>query len=227
MCGRYVQHSRLETLVRQFEVDEVLLDAWTAEYNVAPTVSAPVIFLKERRILQAMTWGLIPPWARDGAERPLINARSETVHQKPSFRTLFEGRRCIVPANGFYEWKREANGRKKPYYFHPKEEGGLFAFAGLWDRLPDDSGTERLAFTLLTTQANRTVGAIHDRMPVILRDGVEAWLGPETSRDELRSLCRSLPDEEMACHAVSPRVNSAAEHGAELIQPAPEQGTLL
>jgi putative SOS response-associated peptidase YedK len=171
--------------------------------------------------LEPMLWGLVPGWSRDRTRRyPTINARAETVAERPDFRSALRYRRCLVPASGFYEWRKARRG-KQPYYIHLPGEP-LFAFAGLWDHWYDPNGDELRTYTIITTTANALMAPIHERMPVILPREVEAaWLDPaETRVDRLRPLLRPLAAEAMAAYSVSNAVNDAGADGTVLIEPA-------
>jgi putative SOS response-associated peptidase YedK len=167
----------------------------------------------------ALRWGLVPSWADDPAVgNRLINARAETVASKPSFRAAFRQRRCLVPADGFYEWQKQA-GKKQPFYIHLRG-GGPFAFAGLWERWQGaDEPIE--SFTIVTTEANELVRSLHERMPVILpREAYKHWLDPAYAKlEELQALLRPYPAEEMAAFPVSTRVNSPRVDDAACIVP--------
>ena len=177
-----------------------------------------------------MHWGLVPSWAKDSnIGNRMINARSETAHEKPAFRTPFKRRRCIVPASGFYEWKktRDAN---VPYHV-TSVAGKVLPLAGLWDRWESDRDTVMDTFTILTTHANRTVASIHDRMPVILDDsGWQAWLNtPPEKAGSLLPLLRPCEEDQLRAYPVSRRVNSPANNDAGLLQEVgtrePEEGS--
>src|SRR3974390_3091993 len=180
MCGRY-RLSRRKQLVEEYFDTVSGEEEWTPRYNIAPTQPVPVVrqHPKEpRRDLSPMRWGLIPSWAKDtsGAAR-MINARSETAHTLPAFRDAMKLRRCLVPADGFYEWTRKG-ASKQPYCFEVNE-GELFAFAGLWGRWRDPSGQWVKSCSILTTTPNAVTSAVHDRMPVILdRESYDLWLDP-------------------------------------------------
>jgi putative SOS response-associated peptidase YedK len=167
-----------------------------------------------------LRWGLIPPWADDpqiGSR--MINARSETAPGKPSFRRAFRERRCLIPADGFYEWQR-TNGAKQPYFIH-MEGRGPFAFAGLWESWSKGGEGEVRTCTILTTEANALVGEIHDRMPVILAaDAYDVWLDPASERDELTGLLAPYPEDEMEAYPVSRFVNSPQNNDPRCIEPA-------
>ena len=167
MCGRYTLKTPVEKLAEEFGFDDSSVEL-PPNYNVAPTQGVAAVLEEDgRRRLEVLRWGLIPPWADDpqiGSR--MINARAETAPEKPSFRRAFRERRCLIPADGFYEWKR-MNGGKQPYYIHMKE-GRPFAFAGLWESWKEAGGPEIRSCTILTTKPNALAGEIHDRMPVIL-----------------------------------------------------------
>ena len=192
-------------------------------YNIAPTQPVATVIRApdaEHNRLLLMRWGLVPRWAKDrriGAR--LINARAETVHQKPSFREALRRRRCLVVADGFYEWQKSASGARQPYFITLKERRP-FGFAGLWERWRDPAGGEELTTcTLITTAANALVASIHERMPVILpREAYAAWLNPTlTDLRAVRALLRSLPAEQLCAWPVSRRVNSPANDDPALL----------
>jgi putative SOS response-associated peptidase YedK len=172
--------------------DTVSDDDWTPRYNIAPTQPVPVIRQnpkEPRRELSLLRWGLIPSWAKDQSVAPqMINARSETAATKPAFRDPLTNRRCLIPADGFYEWQRRGKA-KQPYCFEVNE-GELFAFAGLWDRWRDPSGQWLKSCSILTTTPNVVTSAVHDRMPVILDpDRYDLWLDPGMTNVEAVSEC--------------------------------------
>jgi putative SOS response-associated peptidase YedK len=191
-------------------------------YNIAPSQDVPVIVRNEKRNeLRPMRWGLVPAWAPDPSMgQRMINARAETLLERPSFKQLVSTRRCLVPADGFYEWRREAN-RKVPMWFYLKNRKP-FAFPGLWDCWVDrDSGSELYTFTIITTRANGLVRRIHDRMPVIYDAAMaRQWLdGPFGARAmALGLVLQPLPSERMQAHEVSPLVNSPENDSAECIE---------
>ena len=177
MCGRYSITTPVEALRRLFRFAGPTPNL-AARYNVAPRQDVPVVRLADggTRAIAMLRWGLVPFWAKDSAigDR-LINARSETAHEKPSFRAPFKARRCILPADGFYEWKKE--GKAKQPYRIGLEDGGPFGLAGLWERWDDSSGGVLETCAILTCEANETLRPIHHRMPVILApDDHGAWL---------------------------------------------------
>jgi putative SOS response-associated peptidase YedK len=219
MCGRYALHSNPGVVALQFGLAHP--PALDARYNIAP--GTPILAIRADtshvRSGSLMHWGLIPSWAKDPTiGHRLINARAETLAEKPSFRSAFRRRRCIIPANGFYEWMA-TSGRKQPYYIRPSKDE-LFGFAGLYEHWKGPDGPVE-SCTIITTDANELMRPIHDRMPVILP--VEAyahWLDPENpDPGALTAMLRPAPAERMAAFPVSYRVNSVKNDGAELIQP--------
>ena len=220
MCGRYTLATPVERLAEEFGFDASSVDL-PPNYNVAPTQGVAAVLAEggERR-LEVLRWGLIPSWADDpqiGSR--MINARAETAPEKPSFRRAFRERRCLIPADGFYEWKR-TDGSKQPYYIYMKE-GRPFAFAGLWESWKDDGGPEIRSCAILTTKPNALAGEIHDRMPVILPAGsYDVWLEPEADRDELYGLLAPYPEDEMEAYPVSRFVNSPSNNDPRCIEPA-------
>jgi putative SOS response-associated peptidase YedK len=220
MCGRFAQRSDSKKLAKEFKVAEV--PQVEARYNVAPTQNIlGVRTVADEREMTFFKWGLIPSWAKDtsmGAR--LINACSETVKEKPSFRQAFKQRRCIIPADGFYEWRREG-GTKQPFFFRMRDERP-FGFAGLWEKWEGEGGEVINSCTILTTEANAVLRPVHDRMPVILHpDDYSLWLeGDERERALVGELLRPFPAEEMTGYPVSSLVNSPGNKGAELIEEA-------
>lgn len=225
MCGRYVTATPLPLLLRHFRVAETRVETLTPRWNVAPTDAVPVVAEHDGvRLLGTMRWGLVPSWATDtsGAAR-MINARAETVLDKPAFREAFLRRRCLLPADGFYEWRLGPGGLKQPLYLHAADAGPL-EFAGLWDvwRDPADPTAAPLrTCTILTTAANATVGEFHSRMPVVLPES--AW-DPWLSRDErdtglLRHLLADARTVELAVTPVGTRVNDVRNDDPALLEP--------
>ena len=223
MCGRFVQFSSIRTLEKRFPIQEILV-APEPNYNAAPTQSIAVILKKDRYCLDALHWGLVPFWAKDtsGASR-MINARSETVATKPSFRDPFKRRRCLIPANGFYEWTGE-KGRKQPWFLHLHGKQP-FAFAGLYESWSDKqataAGPDYRSVTILTTAASPSVRKIHHRMPVILTsDAYKRWLDP--SLQELDRINRMLSENciaDLEAYPVSKIVNQVKNNSPECINP--------
>jgi putative SOS response-associated peptidase YedK len=218
MCGRFTQRADAKALARAFGVAEV--PVVEARYNIAPTQDVLAVragadgceatFLK---------WGLVPSWAKDtsmGAR--LINARSETVAEKPAFRRAFNQQRCIIPADGFYEWQR-TGGRRQPFFFRLRDERA-FGFAGLWERWEGEGGRVLNSCAILTTEANEVLRPVHDRMPVILHpEDYELWLdGDARKLDLIKEVMRPYPAEEMTGYPVGLSVNSPSSQGAGLIE---------
>jgi len=223
MCGRFTLFEADKVLSREFGVSGI--PPLSPRYNIAP--SQPVAVVRtasagNRRELALLRWGLIPSWSKDPAiGNRLINARAETVREKPSFRNAFRRHRCLIPANGFYEWQRQERG-KQPYFVR-MNDGRLFAFAGLWDRWesPDKGVIETC--TILTTASNAVLSSIHDRMPVILPPGeYDRWLDPALlDTDSLATLLVPFPTENMLAFPVSPRVNTPTVDDKECMAPLP------
>lgn len=213
MCGRYKLSRRKQILEEHFGADPSEVE-WEPRYNIAPTQPVPVIRQnpkEPRREMSLVRWGLIPSWAKDASiAATLINARSETANTKPAFRDALQSRRCLVPADGFYEWKRTAK-TKQPFCFEVNE-GQLFGFAGIWDRWCDPSGKILETCSILTTTPNAVTQSVHERMPVILDpDQYDRWLDPGM-RDAgvVSELLRPFDARLMRSFPVSARVNHAA-----------------
>ncbi|MDQ3653273.1 MAG: SOS response-associated peptidase [Acidobacteriota bacterium] len=221
MCGRFTQSSSFAEIAAALGVAQIVTEESRPRYNIAPTQDvAAVRETSGERELRMLRWGLVPAWSKDveiGSR--LINARAETVTEKPSFREAFKRRRCLIPSEGFYEWKREGT-RKQPYYFRMKDKRP-FAFAGLWERWEGHGQKVIETCTILTTEANEVLAPVHDRMPVIIAaEHYESWLDPHLSATErLLPLLRPYGAAEMTSFAVSVAVNSPRAEGAGLIAP--------
>ncbi|WP_350332970.1 SOS response-associated peptidase [Coralliovum pocilloporae] len=219
MCGRYALNSELFEVQQAFKVDEQ--PQWAARYNITPTQPAFIVHRQsQERTGQLVRWGFVPSWAKDPAAMSLIiNARSETLEEKPSFRAAYKHRRCLVPATGFYEWQR--SGKTKTPYWVPPAGGGLIAFAGIWETWSDAAGTEMDTMAILTTEANATLAAIHHRQPVVIHpDQFDAWLGIDpVSPSELKEMTRPAPDDFFAPVRVGERINKAIHDDADLQKP--------
>jgi putative SOS response-associated peptidase YedK len=219
MCGRYSLTTPVEALRRLFRFTE--LPNLAPRYNIAPTQAAPIVRLKpggaDRSLSQAR-WGLIPPWTKQlKGTPPMINARAETVADKPTFRDAFAKRHCLVPADGYYEW--EQAGEKQPWRV-TQESGEPFAMAGLWDRWRDpDGGQEIDSFTIITAAAHATIAPLHDRMPVILpADAYDAWLDPAATPAASLALLQPFGPG-LKFFRVSKLVNKAANDEPAVIAP--------
>ena len=221
MCGRYTQHHSTGEVVERFAVRQMLFP-FEPRYNIAPTQTAAVVLVeKSKRILRGLRWGLVPSWADDPSiGNRMINARSETVAQKPSFRHAFRKRRCLVPADGFFEWRKEADGTKTPIYI-TVQDGVLFALAGLWERWTDGQAQQIDSFTILTTEPNELLKPIHNRMPVIIKPSDESsWLDPAIEDAEaLSKLISPYPADAMSVRTVSRTVNKPANDNPSCIEP--------
>lgn len=222
MCGRFVQTQSAETYAEYFSVDVLRTDPISPSWNVAPT--DPVYAIAEHdeeRQLGTFAWGLIPWWAKDRKiAAKHINARVETVADKPAFRDSFREKRCLIPADGFYEWERKEKG-KLPHYIY-RSSGDPLALAGLWASWKDPETEERhRTCTIITGRPNDVVSRLHDRMPVILPSTAwDAWLDPSTDDPaELRSMLGSLEIPDLSEHAVSTLVNKVANNLPDLITP--------
>lgn len=229
MCGRYTVTS-IDGLAEDFEAvldpDAPNNEWWKARFNVAPTQDAPIVRLRDGvRTIEMMRWGLIPFWGkREGARPPLmINARVESIESKAMFRDALERRRCLVPADGFFEWQKQGK-HKQPMWIRP-EEHRFFAFAGLYAH-----AGELHSYTIITGPPNELVAPIHDRMPVVLaRDAWAAWLDPALPTSDARKLLVVPPREGWRAEPVSPWVNAADHDDPQCIAPvtAPAQGSLF
>lgn len=221
MCGRYSLTQPIKTLKEHFQAVAAAMEQ-DGRFNIAPSQSVPIVLLgREGREIQSLRWGLIPSWAKDPTiGNRLINARAETVHEKPSFHSSFRRQRCLVPADGFYEW--QARGKEKhPHYIRLRSQD-LFAFAGLWSEW--DSGKEILrTFTIITTSANQELERVHHRMPVILMPGqYDDWLAPETGPEQLKQMLNPLPNGLLEYYEISKTVNSPKNDSEECILPVTE-----
>jgi putative SOS response-associated peptidase YedK len=241
MCGRYTLIANAEAIRLLFEVpafDERLVPP---RYNIAPT--QPIVVVrrtKKGRELLPMRWGLIPWWAKEAKDLPLlINARAEGIAEKPAYRDAFKYRRCLVPASGFYEWQARGRNAKQPYAVMPKD-GSLIAFAGLWETWHGPDGSEIDTAAIVTTDANDPLMPIHERMPVVLAAvDFETWLS--AAPEEAAAVLKPAPDDLFALTPVSTRVNSADNDDAQLLDKVsddpkavpdqtagePQQGTLF
>jgi putative SOS response-associated peptidase YedK len=250
MCGRYASTRARQELLDEFQIRlDVTEDALEADYNVAPTKPVPAVIERRPRPapeasgdgaasdagdaevlrqLRVMRWGLVPSWAKDlSIGSRLINARVETVHEKPSFRKAFARRRCLLPADGYFEWYtlQETGGkpRKQPFFIRPRD-GGIMAMAGLYELWRPPDGEWVWSCTVITTAATDDLGRIHDRMPMVVEpERWDAWLDPAMTRpEEVRALLVPAMTGTMEAYPVSSAVNNVRNNGAELIQPLPD-----
>ena len=227
LCGRFTLSASGEELAAEFELPEPFELA--PRYNIAPTqdVASVVQDADGARRLTSHRWGLVPFWAKDPSVGPrMINARSETVAEKPAFRDSLRERRCIVPADGFYEWSKGGASRG-PHWIHPRQKQ-LLGMAGLWATWKSPEGVVIESCTLLTTAANSVLRPLHDRMPVILpRERYAQWLDPACREpSELLPLLRPCPDDWLDCRPVGPEVNDVRFDDASCLQP-PAQTNLF
>jgi putative SOS response-associated peptidase YedK len=222
MCGRY-RLSRRKQLVEEYFDAADWQEDWSPRYNIAPTQPVPVIRQNPKepiREVSQMKWGLVPSWSQDSSGAAgMINARSETAATKPAFRDALKSRRCLIPADGFYEWMRTGKA-KQPYCFEVND-GELFAFAGLWDRWKDPSSNWVKTCSVLTTTPNAVTSTVHDRMPVILDpDNYDLWLDPGMTKVEAVSqMLKPCDARFMRSYPVSTRINYVANDDAECSTP--------
>jgi putative SOS response-associated peptidase YedK len=226
VCGRYELHANPAAIALAFGLAHA--PSVRPRYNVAPMQEVPIVRVSASgaRELVAVRWGLVPRWAKDPAiGSKMINARGETVATKPSFRTAFRRHRCLIPANGFYEWMQAADGRKQPVLIAMKD-GNVFAFAGLYERWLTGDGAPLDSCAILTTDANELLRAVHDRMPVIVPpDQYARWLDP--AQDGPQALVAPYPSGPMTWWPVSSRVNSVRHDDASLIERLPDSDAFL
>ena len=220
MCGRYTLTHGVDVLGDEFgvELPEALVGA--PRYNIAPTQPVLIVLERKTRAARAVRWGLWPSWTKEPAKAPLlINARAESLAEKPAFRAALRTQRCLVLADGFYEWRKDP-GAKQPFYLRLRT-GRPFAFAGLWDLWRDADGRAVPSCTVVTVPPNEVAAAIHDRMPAILApDAYDRWLSARLQEpDDVLPLLRPYPPEAMEAYAVSPYVNAVAHDDARCIAP--------
>ncbi len=227
MCGRFPRSRTTDEIAKLFRVAGPMLNT-TPSYNVAPMQDVLAIIYEKHsaaRVFATLRWGLIPRWAKDASvAAKLINARSETLLEKPSFRDAFRQRRCVIPADGFYEWTRDA--RRQPFAV-AKRDRSMIGFGGLWDEWTDPASGERVkTCTIVTTEANPLCAPIHDRMPVIVADGdIATWLGEEPATERsITDLLHPYPANDLEVFAVGKRVGNVRNDDPTLFQPAAETG---
>ncbi len=214
MCGRYTLTKPLKAIESHFGPLHVNLE-YRPSYNIAPSQLSPVVInISGQRELTAMKWGLVPSWAKD-EKMKFINARSETAHEKPSFKNALRSQRCLIPADGFIEWRGT---EKQPCYIYLKDQPP-FGFAGLWSTWKSPEGISLNTYSILTTGANEKLSPIHARMPIILpSEQYETWLAPDSGLDTLRDLFTAYPSEEIGFHPVSKEVNLPKNNLPEILQ---------
>lgn len=219
MCGRYTLHTSAEQILKHFHLQQT--PAISPRFNVAPSQAVPAIWGDSKnKELAMLRWGLIPSWAKEEKTRySMINARAETVTKKPAFRSAFRHRRCLIPADGFYEWKLVA-GKKQPYYIH-RRDGELFSFAGLWEHWQGEDGKLIESFAIIVTDANDLLQPIHDRMPVILEPSkYNTWLDPQNhDKSVLAELLKPYSADKLEAYPVSRQVNSPTNDDSGCIAP--------
>lgn len=222
MCGRFTLLDRLNALLDQFavEANDAPLPLFEGRYNIPPTLDIPIIKFDGKRQLSNARWGLIPSWTKEGTNPPMLNnARAETIKEKPSFRSAYKKRRCIIPASGFYEWQDNTK-PKQPYYFH-STDSKMLAFAGIWA-----SWHNIESCSIVTTEANNVMAPVHHRMPVILgANDYDLWLNPELG--DATHLMAPCPDSEITCYPVSTYVNKVANQGEKCIERMNTQSDFL
>ncbi len=219
MCGRYTLTSAPEAIRALFRYQEQ--PNFPPRYNIAPTQPIAIVRLNEgKRQLALVRWGLLPSWVKDPKTFTLlINARGESASEKPAFRAAMKRRRCLIPADGFYEWQAVA-GRKQPFYVRAKS-GTPLAFAGLWETWTGPNGEEMETAAIVTTRANRTLAAIHERMPVVVPpEAFDLWLNcAEVDAKTAEALIQPAPDNLLEAYEISTAVNRTANDNAKLIEP--------
>jgi len=223
MCGRFTNNAKPEQIKTEFKVGAKNPNLFQPRFNIAPSQMIDVVFEPEsERIISQLKWGLVPSWSKDApTSKGLINARAETITEKPSFREAFKSRRCIIPASGFYEWQKKGTGAKQPFYFYLNDKE-VFGFAGLWEEWLDKQTGELLeTCTIITTEANEVLKPVHDRMPVILKaESYDEWLDAKLKdTNRLQELLKPYPAKEMDSHTVSRTVNIPDTDSADLITP--------
>jgi putative SOS response-associated peptidase YedK len=216
MCGRFTRRHTAEELAERFDV-EAAPEFAEARYNIAPSQNIPVIAARDGRTILSCKWGLVPFWSKDPAlGNKLINAKAETLAEKPSFKYALEKRRCLIPADGFYEWDKHRK-PSQPMYIHRRDDS-LFAFAGLWEECKLLDGQHLRTCTIITVEPNQLIRQFHQRMPALLRVTDEAaWLDPTTKIKDALACLQPFNNEELEAYPVSTAVNNPAHEDAALI----------
>ena len=220
MCGRYSITSPLKALKDLFRLEEPSLE-FSPNYNIPPTRAVPIVReLDGHRRLGFVRWGLVPSWSKQIGDKPLINARAETIADKPSFRAPFRRRRCLFPADGFYEWQAQQQGPKQPFNI-VLAHGGPFAMAGIWDDWMGADGSEMESAAIVTTAANKILKPIHHRMPLIVPpEHFDTWLSRFSDLADIHQLMRPADEEILRAYPISRRVNATANDDPSLWQEA-------
>ena len=217
MCGRFIftDPAKIKRLLPDADIDQIRIE-FVPSYNIAPSQNIPVILNDGSNRVRLIRWGLVPSWAKDlSIGYKMINARAETINEKPAFKRLIKGRRCLIFTEGFYEWKKLGNS-KQPYFIRMKDQQA-FAFAGLWDIWEKD-GDALISGTIITIDANELIADIHDRMPVIISpDSYGLWLGNDGK--DIFKMLKPYPAEEMEAYPVSRLVSSPANNSPDNIYP--------
>ena len=222
MCGRYTLHQKAQDIAKRYNLAKNPHDIHD-NFNVAPGQFMPVVYADDsgKTSLEIMKWGLVPFWAKDPKiGYKLINARADSIFEKPTWRKVILKKRCLIPADGFYEWKRPKSPKehKTPFYIHPKQSG-VFSFAGVWETWKDSEDKEWKTYSIITTEPNKEMSKIHDRMPVILSQKDEAdWLEPlNDSKKDIEPFLHPFKDNGLEIYEVSEDVNSPRNNNKHLI----------
>jgi putative SOS response-associated peptidase YedK len=216
MCGRYVLIAEPQQVQREFDLSST--PTLAPRYNIAPTQPVAIITNEKPDELTIVKWGLVPSWSKDPkVGSKMINARSDTAHEKPSFRSAFKRRRCLIPVSGFYEWKT-SDDSKQPHYIFVKDKD-VFSFAGLWEVWHGPDGEQLWTCSILTTDANEKIEDLHNRMPVILDgDDRKTWLDEDAEVAELRLLMKPFDSDKMDYYPVSKAVNTPRNDDPSLLE---------
>jgi putative SOS response-associated peptidase YedK len=226
MCGRNTLTSNIKSITKEYSIDTCEFDKLKAQYNISPSSHTPVLIYKNKtRVLKKMRWGLIPQWASETSiGNQMINARSETISEKPSFQNLIQQNRCVVFSSGYFEW-RNLNGKKQPYYITNKRR--LFSFAGLWSKWESINKDAIYSYTIITTKSQKNLSQIHHRMPVILKNSdVEMWINhTKYNFNIVRELLKPYSNN-LYYHNVSPFVNSTKNDTIRCIEEIKKPNTI-
>lgn len=219
MCGRFTFYHDGATIRIKFSISREYEQHMKARWNIAPGTEVVAVKVGQPRVAALLRWGLVPSWAKDPKIGfKMINARGETAHEKPSFRSAFKKRRCVIPASGWYEWRKNADGSKTPIYFH-RTDGGIIVLAGLWESWTPPEGKAVETCTIITTAAAPRFMEIHDRMPVVL-SSFDAWLDEAIDVDGARRILEAPDVSGIETYTVSPLVNRPANDSPECIRPS-------